>query len=139
VGDQIQFQGGGVDWKAVREKAGPYPPEAYLFVREGLAHTVELIHGEHAGAEGEATQPTQAQHVNGQQLCMGLRDFAIRRYGQLARTVLGRWGIRRTDDFGKIVFAMIDLGLMRKSDEDSLDDFREVYDFDEAFNPAESN
>jgi uncharacterized repeat protein (TIGR04138 family) len=134
VGEHIQ-----VDWKAIREKAGPYPPEAYLFVREGLAHTVEVIHGERSGAEGATTQPSESQHVNGAQLCIGLRDFAIRRYGFLARTVLGRWGIRATDDFGKIVFTMIDLGLMRKSDEDRLDDFSEVYDFEEAFDGVESN
>jgi uncharacterized repeat protein (TIGR04138 family) len=134
VGDHIQ-----VDWKAIREKAGPYPPEAYLFVREGLAHTTEVIHGERAGAEGALAQPSETQHVNGQQLCIGLRDFAIRRYGQLARTVLGRWGIHSTDDFGRIVFVMIDLGLMRKSDDDRLADFSEVYDFEEAFDLAESN
>ena len=68
-----------------------------------------------------------------QQLCLGLKDHAVRQYGLLARTVLERWGIRATGDFGKIVFAMIDAGLMKKTDDDSLEDFCGVYDFDEAF------
>lgn len=119
-----------VDWKRVREKAGPYPPEAFQFVREGLAHTVRLIHGE-SGMTGDLEDETR--HVSGQQLCMGLRDFAVVQFGGLARTVLDRWGVRRTDDFGKIVFGMIDAGLMRKTDEDTMDDFRAVYEFDEAF------
>ncbi len=118
------------DWKSVREKAGPFPAEAFQFVREGLAHTVRLIHGD-AGMTGDLEDETR--HVTGQQLCMGLRDFAIVQFGGLARTVLDRWGIRRTDDFGRIVFGMIDAGLMRKTDDDSMDDFRAVYEFDEAF------
>lgn len=64
---------------------------------------------------------------------MGLRDYAIRQYGLLARTVLTHWNVRRTEDFGRIVFAMVQAGELRKSDDDSPGDFREVYDFDEAF------
>jgi uncharacterized repeat protein (TIGR04138 family) len=75
--------------------------------------------------------------VTGPQLCLGLRDFAIQKYGMLARTVLERWGIRKTDDFGRIVFAMIEAGLMRKSDEDSESDFQGVFDFDEGFSTAD--
>lgn len=118
------------DWKQIMEKAGPFPPEAFQFVREGLAHTVRAIHGG-AGLVGDVED--ESRHVSGQQLCLGLRDFAIVQFGSLARTVLERWGIRSTDDFGRIVFAMIDAGFMRKTDEDSMEDFRAVYEFDEAF------
>ena len=51
----------------------------------------------------------------------------------LARTVLARWNIRRTYDFGRIVFAMVDNGLMQKTEEDSIEDFRDVFDFKHAF------
>jgi uncharacterized repeat protein (TIGR04138 family) len=51
----------------------------------------------------------------------------------MARTVLHRWNIKRTEDFGKIVFAMVDLGLMRKTEEDTIRDFEGVFDFHEAF------
>lgn len=119
-----------IDWKQVREKAGPFPPEAFQFVRDGLAHTVRIMYGD-AGMAGEIEG--ESRHVTGQQLCLGLRDYAITQYGSLARVVLERWGVRRTDDFGRIVFAMIEAGLMRKTEEDRLDDFRAVYEFDEAF------
>ena len=116
------------DWKFLREKAGPFPPQAYQFVREGLAHTVKLAHGETPPDYGD-----EGRHVTGQQLCMGLRDFAIRQYGRLAKMVLRSWNINETGDFGRIVFAMIDAGLMRKTEDDTLEDFQGVFDFEEAF------
>jgi uncharacterized repeat protein (TIGR04138 family) len=164
------------DWKQIREKAGPYPPQAYQFVREGLAHTVKMVHGEGPGSvlEGESIHQTHAEevqeileqldatdggqvpadhdeaseaisgkrHISGQQLCLGLRDYALLQYGRLARTVLSSWGVRRTEDFGRIVFAMVEAGWMRKQDEDTIEDFENVFDFDEAFGtlrPARSN
>ena len=118
-----------VDWKQLQESAGPYPIEAFRFVRDGLAHTVEICHPE---------VDEENRHVDGRQLCMGLRDYAQKRYGLLARTVLGRWSIRRTEDFGRIVFAMVEAGLMRKADDDTIDDFVGVYDFDEEFGHLEA-
>jgi uncharacterized repeat protein (TIGR04138 family) len=122
MADQIKL-----DWKSIRQNAGPYPQEAFQFVRDGLAHAVKMLFGD---------QPATAssdRHVNGAQLCLGLRDYAMVRYGLLARTVLARWGICKTEDFGRIVFAMIEAGLLRRSEEDTLEDFRGVFDFDEAF------
>lgn len=117
----------------MREVAGPFPREAFQFVRDGLAHAVELVHGE--GQLGDVSD--ESKHVSGQQLCIGLRDYAIDRYGRMARTVLNHWGLRATEDFGRIVFAMVEVGLMRKTEEDTLEDFRAVYDFDDAFDPAQ--
>lgn len=114
-------------WDKLKGRAGRFPPEAFCFVQEGLRHTVERLHGEHED------EPEGSRHVSGQELCLGLRDFAIRQYGLLARTVLESWGIRRTEDFGRIVFAMVEAELMKKTDDDSLDDFQEVFEFDEAF------
>ena len=71
------------DWKRLQQAAGPFPPQAYQFVREGLAHTVKSIHGE-IGPMSE----DESRHVSGQQLCLGLRDYAVKQYGLLARTVL---------------------------------------------------
>lgn len=118
-----------VDWALLRRLA-PYPPEAFQFVSEGLSHTVRSIHGHR---DESSTDADESRHISGQQLCMGLRRYAIERYGLMARSVLTRWNITSTDDFGRIVFAMIDAGLMRKTDEDSLDDFQGVFDFHEAF------
>ncbi|MFZ4576133.1 MAG: Minf_1886 family protein [Phycisphaerales bacterium] len=114
------------EWQDLKPKAGKFPPAAFLFVRDGLAHTVKLVHGEEGG-EGDS------RHVTGHQLCLGLRDFALIQYGRLARTVLRRWTIESTDDFGRIVYAMVEAGIMRKNEDDSLEHFRGVFDFDEAF------
>ncbi len=82
----------------------------------------------------------EQRHVTGQQLCIGLRDYAVRQYGMLAKAVLNKWGIHETKDFGQIIFAMVEAGLMRKTDDDTLDDFDGVYEFDEAFaEPAMGN
>lgn len=118
-----------IDWQTMRKIAGPFPREAFQFVRDGLAHAVELTHGE--GQAGDDTD--ESKHVTGQQLCIGLRDYAIERYGRLARTVLDHWGLRSTEDFGRIVFAMVDAQLMHKTDDDTLADFVNVFSFDEAF------
>jgi uncharacterized repeat protein (TIGR04138 family) len=111
----------------VIDEVGLYPRDAYVFVQEGLGFTVNKIHGSRRKAPGAS------RHVSGQDLCNGLRDFALQRWGLMAGPVLERWNVRRTLDFGKIVFALVDKGLMQKTDEDELDDFRDVYDFKNAF------
>ncbi len=73
------------------------------------------------------------RHVGGRELCWALRDYALKRWGILARVVLESWNIRSTTDFGRIVFGFIDLDLMRKQDGDTLEDFNDVYSFHEAF------
>ena len=59
--------------------------------------------------------------------------MAIRRWGLVAKTVLASWNIRTTLDFGRIVYALIDNDMMQKTEGDSLEDFRDVFDFDQAF------
>lgn len=120
--------------KPIRPRS--FPSEAFQFIREGLAHTVQMSHGDGPGAPGNTSQMNssdETRHVTGQQLCLGLRDLAIERYGLLAYTVLSRWGIARTDDFGAIVFAMIERGELRVGSNDRAEDFAGVYDFQETF------
>lgn len=107
-----------------------YPLDAFLFVQRGLDATVRRLHGE----VKQGDEPV-SHHVTGQELCMGLRDFAITQYGLMARHVLEHWRILRCEDFGNIVFALVDAGLMHKTDEDSIDNFKGVFDFNEAFSP----
>lgn len=76
------------------------------------------------------------RHVGGRELCWGLRDYALNRWGLLARTVLESWKVRATKDFGKIVFAFIEQDLMQRQDGDSPQDFEDVYSFEEAFSKA---
>ncbi|MEM0914232.1 MAG: Minf_1886 family protein [Planctomycetota bacterium] len=109
-----------------------YPLDAFVFVQRGLDFTVRHTHGEW----DEDNDPEQeSRHVSGRQLCHGLRDFAVDQYGLMARSVLGRWGIVRCEDFGRIVFEMVEAGLMRRTDEDSIEDFTGVFEFREAFSP----
>lgn len=117
-----------------------YPIDAFLFVQRGLDFTVNRLHGEIEDVldpddfENDAYEGQR--HVSGQDLCLGLRDFAVKEYGMLARTVLRRWRITSCRDFGQVVFAMVDGGLMRKTDDDTIHDFNNVFDFASAFEPG---
>ena len=111
----------------VVEAVGAYPIEAYVFVREGLSFTADKIHGQSSGEEDAA------RHISGRDLCLGLREFALIRWGLLARTVLRKWNITTTMDFGRIVFALVEHNHMQKTDEDDINDFRQVFDFRKAF------
>lgn len=110
-----------------------YERDAYLFVREALDHTQKLL--------GRAA--TEIRHVSGQQLLEGIRDYALQQFGPMAITVFDEWGIRRTEDFGEIVFNMVEQGLLSKTKTDSRADFAGGYDFDTAFRqpfrPANQN
>ncbi|MEM9373237.1 MAG: Minf_1886 family protein [Planctomycetota bacterium] len=120
-----------IDIKAIFERAGGYSAACLPFIRDGLAHTVEMVHGR---PESELMDlEDESRHVSGHQLCIGLRDFAIQQYGLMARSVLNKWGIQNTRDFGQIIFAMVDAELMRKTDEDTIEDFEGVFEFSEAF------
>jgi len=111
---------------------GRYPVEAFMFLQEGMARAVKATYG-----EKYASRPGVDRHVTGRQVCLSLRDLALERWGFLARNVLAHWRIRATVDFGHMVYLMIEHGLMHKTDEDSLDDFRNVYTFDDAFAPQD--
>ena len=108
------------------EEVGLYPIEAFEFVQQGLSYTVNKLHG-------EVKDEKASRHVTGQDLCDGLREFALMNWGLLARTVLARWNVRKTIDFGRIVFALVDNGWMQKTEDDTIDDFRDVFDFKSAF------
>jgi len=102
-----------------------YPPEAYVFLHEGLVRAVKETYG---------SEPTgKTQHVTGKQLCTALGDLAVERWGMLARTVLARWNIHATIDFGNMVYLLIENNFMSKTVQDSIEDFRDVFDFDVAF------
>lgn len=119
-------------WDRVRERAGAFPPEAFAFVQAGLRHTVETI--KHAGEDASGEEgPEGERHVSGQELCFGLRDLAVRQFGMMARTVMNAWGITGTHDFGRIVFILVESGVLRKSDRDAAEDFNSVFDFEDAF------
>lgn len=110
----------------VIRKDGRYPLDAYAFLQEGMSKAAKTVYGE----EIIMGSP---KHVTGQQICLSLRDLAIERWGQLAQAVLLKWNIRCTMDFGKMVYLLIEHRFMKKTDEDRIEDFQDVYDFDETF------
>ena len=61
-----------------------------------------------------------------------MRDLALREFGLMARTVFHMWGINHTDDFGEIVFNLVEAGLMSTTEKDNRHDFHNVYDLDQA-------
>ena len=101
-----------------------YSRDAYVFVREALDYTQKLI-----GKEGRG----HIRHVSGQELLDGTRQYALQQFGPMAITVLEEWGIRQCRDFGEIVFNMVEIGLLAKTDKDTRDDFQNGYDFADAF------
>jgi uncharacterized repeat protein (TIGR04138 family) len=108
----------------INAKDPRYDKEAYLFVREALDFTQRTTGRDTRG---------HARHVTGQELVEGIRGYALEQFGPMTITVLEQWGIRNCLDFGEIVFNMVDLGLLAKTDKDSRSDFEGGYDFEEAF------
>ena len=107
-----------------------YHPHAYEFVFAGLRHAQEQL-GRNKDLDDEDAE--ENSHISGPELLLGIRDLVQKQYGLLGLMVLNEWGIVCTEDFGRIVFELIDRGEMRKTDRDQLSDFLEVYDFQEAF------
>jgi len=78
-----------------------YPREAYLFVREALDHTQRILARNKQGS---------IRHVSGQELLEGIKDYASTQFGPMAMMVLNEWGIRSCQDFGELVFNMVETG-----------------------------
>ena len=105
-----------------------YKREAYGFIREALQYAQDSMF-----PDAEPAEEGEERHLTGQQLCEAIRHFSRSQYGMMAKMVLNDWGITKTDDFGEIVYNLIEIGLMKKSDSDCKEDFNGAYDFQTAF------
>lgn len=103
----------------VVRKDPQYPREAYEFVFEALEYTFKII--------GERRQ------ISGQELLKGIKEYAQQQFGPLALTVFRCWNVYKTEDFGEIVFRLVDAKLLGKTEQDSKEDFRNGYDFEKTF------
>jgi len=101
-----------------------YHRDAYLFLREALEFTQKAI--------GKSNK-NQVRHITGQELLNGIREYALAVFGPMTTTVLEEWGIKSCEDFGNMVFQMIENNLLRKTDQDRPEDFKNGYSFEEAF------
>lgn len=120
----------------ITQKDPRYDRDAYLFVREALDHTQKLVSKAAKGETrqaGEEEAETKVRHVSGQELLEGIRAYALEQFGPMALTVLGEWGVHRCEDFGEIVFNMVESHLLAKTKKDSREDFKSGYSFAEAF------
>ena len=108
-----------------------YKVEAYVFVRDALAYAHRTMTPHEAASPDEE----DARHLSGQQLCEACRLYALDQFGYLARIVLASWGLKTTSDFGEVVYNLIEIKHMRKSDTDRREDFDNVYSFADAFEP----
>ena len=104
----------------VAEHDARYTREAFWLVRDGVAHAVQSHSGD-------------SRHVTANELLESLRILALERYGSGAREQLRSWGVTRCEDFGEIVFTLIEKGAFGKRPEDRKEDFDKGYDFATAF------
>lgn len=112
--------------KRILVKDARYEPEAYRFVSEALDYTI------HSLGRGEYDEE-EKRHVSGGELLHGIREYGLKKFGPMTRTVLDHWGINSCDDFGEIVFNLVDEGILRKTESDHREDFRDGYNFCDAF------
>ena len=119
---EVSFEEG---FEKIRANDPRYAKDAYLFVKEALDHTQKTLSKESRGG-GPC-------HVSGQQLLEGIKELAVAQFGPMALTVFEEWGIHSCQDFGEIVFNMIEIEMLAKTDKDSRADFAAGYDFFEAF------
>lgn len=98
----------------------PYDREAYLFVLNALNWAFRRME--------------TRRHLTGEEFTEILVAYAQDEFGDLADCVLHEWGIFTTRDFGEIVYNLIETDKISKNPEDSITDFNDVLDLDEALN-----
>lgn len=105
--------------KCVVARDARYHINAYRFVYEALDYTVKQLE--------------KKRHISGRELLEGIKNLALEQFGALAVMVFDVWGVRKTADFGNIVFNLVEAEMMSRSEEDSREDFDDVYDFSQVF------
>ena len=113
------------DIEELAEADGRYAKAAYLFIYDALQYTVEKL--------GKENLPKQQRHVSGRELVQALSDYGMDQFGPLTASVFEHWGVRETRDFGEIVFNLVGANLMSKTEDDCIEDYTDVYHFDDEF------
>jgi uncharacterized repeat protein (TIGR04138 family) len=103
----------------IRMREPRFDERAYLFVLSALEFCQQRL--------------PERRHINGRELALSCRDLALERFGVMSRLVLESWGVKSTADFGDVVFALVDLGLLMSQPTDTRDEFHDVFEFDQAF------
>lgn len=103
----------------IRRQGSGYDERAFLFMLASIEYLQNKL--------------PERRHVTGPELTLACRDFALEQYGLLARAVLEHWGVHGTADFGRIVYALVEVGLLVTQPGDRVEDFHGVYGFEQAF------
>ena len=106
-----------------RRRAPAYKLEAFHWV---LTEGIEFTLKQHLGLP-----ESQRRHLSGREIVQGLAQLAREQFGPLAREVWAQWGIRQTRDWGEVVYALIAVGLLHKSEQDRIEDFDNVFDINQ--------
>jgi uncharacterized repeat protein (TIGR04138 family) len=101
-----------------------YTRDAYVFLRDALDYTTK---------QQKKIKGAPVRHVAGPELLEGVRQYALKEFGPMVVTVFSCWGIRCCQDIGHMVFNLIGAGIFGKTEQDSIDDFKSVYNFEDAF------
>ena len=101
-----------------------YQRDGYIFLRDALDFTTK---------QQKKSKGVSVRHVSGPELLDGVRQYALKEFGPMVMTVFDSWGIRSCEDVGHMVFNLIGAGVFGKTEQDSIQDFKNVYDFEEAF------
>ena len=107
------------------KKDSRYPAQAYGLLEAALDYTVRMLYADN--------RRTGAQHVSGQQLANGFRDYVVAEYGPFSMHLMNRMNLHETDDLGNLVYNLVEVGAFGKTDKDRREDFHAVYDWEEAF------
>ena len=101
-----------------------YQRDGYIFLGDALDFTTK---------QQKKVKGVSVRHVTGPELLDGVRQYALKEFGPMVMTVFDSWGIRSCEDIGHMVFNLIGAGVFGKTEQDSIQDFKNVYDFKESF------
>mgnify|MGYP003341360796 CR=1 FL=1 len=108
------------------QQASLTQPKYHPAAREFVDHALRI-------AQKKFVKSSDDAHVSGRQLLEGIRELAVKEFGMMTIPVFRHWGITTTEDFGRIVWDLVEQGVMRRTEQDQLSDFSGVYNFEEAF------
>src|SRR5215831_9889390 len=101
-----------------------YHRDGYIFLRDALNFATK---------RQKKIKGVSVRHVTGPELLDGVRQYALQEFGPMVMTVFDSCGIRSCEDIGNMVFNLIAAGVFGRTEQDSIEDFKNVYDFEEAF------
>ncbi len=96
-----------------------YHPASYEFVMEAVGFAQKKF--------------KKSRHITGVELLDGIKAVTLKKFGPMSLVVLKHWGIGSTEDFGNIVFNLVEHKVLAKDANDSYDTFKNAHDFEEVF------